>query len=218
MVGHVPLDVANGDRRVEFAASAGGLARMDANPPANGRQHIVLADQRKRLGVATRVGQRHIPLGVDPQRTVGLTQRLAAFVDHGAPRQTLAAGDANRLDSGRGAHRADGHALPAQGAPSGIDKSRLGVDAHVKPLRVVAHRTNRGRQQATDAGIAQNPDQPRPMGIVEGDAGLEPVGLVGQFQIEIGGAVDQNHRNAQLAQFVGGGQAGGGGTDHHDTV
>ena len=207
IVGQEALDGADGHRVVHPAAATGLLAGVGAHPAADAGQDVVPPDQGQGLVVAALGGQGDVALGVHAQGAVFLAERLAALVDPGPAGQAGAARVAQGMAAVRTTHRADRIAFAAEHAAVRVDKGLLPVDAHAEPLGRVLDRTDPRRQQGADLGVAQDADQAGPMGGVEGQARGQAVLFGGQLFVQVRGAVDQGHRDAQFAQLVGGGDA-----------
>ena len=91
------LDVPDGDRLVQFPPTAGDFTGMCADPAANAWKYVIPANQIQGFREFSSLGKGHISLRVYPQRAVGLTQGLAAFINDGVAGKTLPTAGSNGL-------------------------------------------------------------------------------------------------------------------------
>ena len=151
-VGGVALEPADRDRVVDLAAAARRLAGVRADPAADARQRVALADEGERLAVAPLRDQRDVALRVDADRAgraagrppgLGDPRDLRAEVG-GRQRHGAVAREPGR---GREVDGADRNAFAAGGAARRVDRLR----PHPHPRRqAVAARLDRLDQGAFD--------------------------------------------------------------------
>ena len=148
-------------------------------------QHVLFANQPQGLFVFALRGQGHIPLGIDAERAAGLAERLPSFVDDRAAGQTFPGMKGDGLGGVAAGHRTDLDTFAAEHASALVDVGLLFCHPDTETLGRMLDGRDPGGQQSTDAAVAQNPDQARTVGKVEGQAGLHAILFVCQLDIEV---------------------------------
>ena len=82
--------IPDGNGIIQIPPPARFFTGVGTDSAADAGQDIVFSNHLKRFLEPADPGECHIGLGVDPQRTVRLTQRLFSFVDDGSSGKRMA--------------------------------------------------------------------------------------------------------------------------------
>ena len=221
VVGDEALDAGDGDRRLDVAARALGLADMRADPAADAREGVRLAGDAVGLFVAALGDQRHVPVSGCVDGAGGLARTPALAVDGERRRDGIGERTRDRRPLADAEvelvgvrHRAHGGALAAADARL-IHGAGTVPDGHVE----LAGRSGDGRDVRqgvdVDATVGRGAGQAggeAAHGAVLGREGLaEPRHVTADALL----ALDQMDLDARGCQLLRGGDAGDAAADHH---
>jgi len=167
LIGDEPFDVSDGQGGVQFTTAAGQFTWVSAYPAADSGQNIIPPNEVESLLVAAHPGKSHVALDIDSQGTVGLAEGLAAFFNGWFSGQTLAAMIEQRFRTVFQRDRTNIVTTAAKDATVGVDERFSAFEMSTESLWGVLQGADFTRDDDTDPGVSQNPEQSGAQGIIQ---------------------------------------------------
>ena len=208
LVGGEPFQQPDGDGVIGLAPRAFGLAGMRADPAANGRKRISLADKIDRLEIFLFLDELDVTLDVDPGRALHFAGRVAVLENAENIRGGLGvkfgdalAGAQAAVEFVRDVHGADLRAFAATGAFVLVNIPRMPPDGGLEMARFAFEPDQLGKRQDLDIQVPRAFDELRRDDAGGAIAGREGLVQVRHHAADGGVALDEINLEAAVGQI-----------------